>query len=97
MLATKKKEREMKETIILKGNIIFTKTLEEFQIHKDSYIVAINGKVEGIYEDLPQEYANLPVADYGDKLIIPGFSDLHLHGGQYLQCGMGMTDRKSVV
>lgn len=81
----------MKETIILKGNIIFTKTLEEFQIHKDSYIVAINGKVEGIYEDLPQEYANLPVADYGDKLIIPGFSDLHLHGGQYLQCGMGMT------
>lgn len=81
----------MNEILILKGNIIYTKSLEEFQIHKDSYIVAINGKVEGIYEDLPQEYANLPVTDYGDKLIIPGFSDLHLHGGQYLQCGMGMT------
>ena len=81
----------MNEILILKGNIIYTKSLEEFQIHKDSYIVAIDGRVEGIYETLPKTYENLPVTDYGDKLIIPGFSDLHLHGGQYLQCGIGMT------
>lgn len=81
----------MKTTLILKGNIIFTKTLDKFEIHKNSYIVSIDGKVDGIYEVLPEKFANSPVEDYGNKLIVPGFSDLHLHAAQYLQCGMGMT------
>lgn len=83
----------MKEILILKGNIIFTKALENFEIYKNSYIIAIDGKVEGIYEALPEEYSNLSVTDYGDRLIIPGFSDLHLHAAQYLQCGMGMANQ----
>ena len=32
----------------------------------------------------------LEVVDYGDKLIIPAFSDLHVHGAQYVQRGIGM-------
>lgn len=81
----------MKNILILKGNIIFTKSLDKFEIHKDSYIVSVDGRIEGIYEMLPEKYANYPVTDYGNRLIIPGFSDLHLHAAQYLQCGMGMT------
>lgn len=81
----------MENTLILKGNILFTKSLDKFEVYKDSYIVSIDGKVEGIYDVLPEKLANNPVKDYGDRLIIPGFSDLHLHAAQYLQCGMGMT------
>lgn len=81
----------MIDILILKGNIIFTKTLDKFEVHRNSYLVSIDGKVEGIYEELPEKYASYSVTDYGDRLIIPGFSDLHLHAAQYLQCGMGMT------
>lgn len=83
----------MKDRFILKGNIVFTKTLENFQVHEDSYLVSKDGKVEGIYESLPEEYKNLDVKDYGNRLIIPGFNDLHLHAAQYLQCGMGMANQ----
>lgn len=84
-------ETQMENILILKGNIIFTKTSDRFLIYKDSYIVSVNGKVEGIYTVLPEKYINCAVEDYGDKLIIPGFVDLHLHAAQFLQCGMGMT------
>lgn len=81
----------MKETIILKGNIIYTEKPEVFEIYEKSFIVVMEGKVEGIYESLPQEYMGLEVEDYGEALIIPGFVDLHLHAAQFLQSGMGMT------
>lgn len=77
--------------LVLKGNIIFTKTSDRFEVYKDSYIVSIDGKVEGIYKDLPEIYNNCKINDYGDRLVIPGFVDLHLHAAQFLQCGMGMT------
>lgn len=77
--------------LVLKGNIIFTKTSDRFEVYKDSYIVSIDGKVEGIYQVLPEIYKNCKINDYGERLIIPGFVDLHLHAAQFLQCGMGMT------
>ncbi|MCY6369348.1 guanine deaminase [Clostridium ganghwense] len=83
----------MKNILILKGNIIFTKTSDRFEICKNSYIVSVNGKVEGIYKVLPEKYMDCTVEDYGDRLIIPGFVDLHLHAAQFLQCGMGMTNQ----
>lgn len=81
----------MENTLILKGNIIFTKIPDRFEVYKNSYIISINGKVEGIYSILPEKYTNYTVKDYGNRLIIPGFVDLHLHASQFLQCGMGMT------
>lgn len=81
----------MENTLILKGNIIFTKTPNRFEVYKNSYIISIKGKVEGIYSILPEKYTNYTVKDYGNRLIIPGFVDLHLHASQFLQCGMGMT------
>ncbi len=37
----------------------------------------------GDYSDLPAEYQNFEQTDYGDKLILPGFIDAHLHFPQY--------------
>lgn len=81
----------MKEILILKGNVIFTKTPEKLEVFKNRYIVSIAGKVDGIYETLPEKYTNCKVKDYGNRLIIPGFVDMHMHAAQFLQCGMGMN------
>ena len=46
--------------------------------------------VSQICEKIPEQYQGAEVIDYGDKLIIPAFSDLHVHGAQYVQRGIGM-------
>jgi guanine deaminase len=81
----------MEKILILKGNILFTKSLDKLTVYENSYIVSKAGKVEGIYKVLPEKYTNYPVEEYNEKLIIPSFIDLHLHAAQFLQCGMGMT------
>lgn len=80
----------MKEIQIFKGNIIFTPTAEEIKIYAKSYIIVKKGKVEGVYEKLPEEYLGAPVKDYGERLIFPGFVDLHVHAPQFYQCGLGL-------
>ena len=44
----------------------------------------------GIFNDIPEEYRDLELIDYGDKLIFPGMIDLHLHAPQYAFRGMCM-------
>lgn len=81
----------MNESIfIMRGNIVYSKSLEEMVVCEDSYLVSEEGKVKGVYETLPSQYEGIPVQDYGDKLIIPGFSDLHVHAPQYSYRGLGM-------
>lgn len=37
----------------------------------------------GDYTDIPKQYAALPVTDHGEKWILPGFIDAHLHYPQH--------------
>ena len=83
----------MSNVLVIKGHFIFTKNAEKFKIYKDSFLISIDGKVEGIYPTIPEKYKSCRFQDYGNKLIIPGFVDLHLHAAQFLQCGVGMTNQ----
>lgn len=74
----------------LKGNIVFTPEFGEYKIVENGYIVVDGNKVAGTYDILPEEYSSLDVVDYGDKLIIPGFVDLHLHAPQFANRGLGV-------
>lgn len=76
--------------MILKGNIIYSKNLKELEICEQGYLVFENGIVTGVYQDLPKEYQEDDIEDYGDKLIIPGLTDLHAHAPQYAFRGLGM-------
>lgn len=78
------------DTKAYKGHIIFTPTFGKFNIIKNGYIVVEGSIVKGVYKALPKEYWNLYVEDYGDKLIIPGFVDIHLHASQILNRGLGL-------
>lgn len=75
---------------IIKGNIIETTALNDFQIHENSYIIAENGVVVGIFSSLPEKYINEKIEDYSDCLLLQGFADMHLHAPQYPMLGMGM-------
>ncbi|MBZ2175148.1 amidohydrolase family protein [Schnuerera sp. xch1] len=76
--------------VIFKGDIVFTPTKDKFQVHKDSYLISENGKVVKILKQLGNEYNDYSIKDFTDKLIIPGFIDLHLHAPQYNNIGLGL-------
>lgn len=75
---------------ILHGNILFSRSREELAVHEDSYLVVDNGTVEGIYPVLPEQYRGAEITDYGSGVVIPAFSDLHVHASQYVERGLGM-------
>ena len=75
---------------ILHGNILYAKSRDNLCAYEDSYLVEEDGKVAGIYEVLPQKYHGADITDYGNGVIIPAFSDLHVHGSQYVERGLGM-------
>ena len=75
---------------IYRGNIVFTKDKDTFQIYEHGYIVVdSDGIIEDVYAELPIEYTDIKVKDYGECLIIPGFTDLHMHPNQYPNIGLG--------
>jgi len=84
---------------IYKGNILFTPALSAFEVIKGGYVVVDeDGRVEGVFSDgeegpyavLPECYKNCEIEDFGDKIIIPGMYDLHVHAPQYRNQGMAM-------
>lgn len=79
-----------KQSFIVKGNIVYSRTKQELSIAKDSYLVCDNAKVAGVFSEIPDQYKFLPVQDMQDAIIIPGLVDLHLHAPQYSFRGIGM-------
>lgn len=75
---------------ILKGNIVYSKSRTEFAVCEHGYLVCRDGCVEGVYRTLPFRLGGNPVEDFGDRLIIPGVTDLHIHAPQYAFRGLGM-------
>ena len=75
---------------LYRGNIVYSENREKIAIHNNCYIAVENGIVNGIYDVLPEKFAALPVTDFGESVIIPAFSDLHVHAPQYPQRGLGM-------
>ncbi|MDL2258931.1 amidohydrolase family protein [Eubacteriales bacterium OttesenSCG-928-K08] len=75
---------------ILKGQILHAPVFGELESIKDGFLVCENGKIEGLYQTLPERFSGAPVEDFGDNLITPSFADLHLHAPQYSMLGMGM-------
>ena len=74
----------------IKGNVIYAESWTEIKVFLRSYIVYSGAKVQGIYTQLPKEFKNIAVTDYGEALIIPGFIDLHTHAAQFMQRGIGL-------
>ena len=80
----------MDKNFVLKGHICYSQDKSTLKVFENSFLVCIEGKSKGVFKTLPEEYKNLPLKDYEDKLIIPGMVDLHVHAPQYAFRGMCM-------
>ena len=80
----------MANSFVLKGNIIYSVSLEELKEVVNGYIVVIDGKSEGVFTSLDEKYKALPLYDYKDALIVPGLIDLHIHAPQFGFRGMAL-------
>ncbi len=79
-------------SFILRGGIAFSEGSKSIVTYSNGYVVCVDGICKGAFSQLPDQYKDLPVYDYGDKLIIPGMTDLHVHAPQYTFRGIGMDE-----
>ena len=82
------------ETFVVKGSFAHTPTFSEFEFFDDSYLVCEDGKVAGIFKELPEQYKQEKLFDYTGKVIIPGMCDMHIHAPQYSFHGLGQNIEK---
>ena len=75
--------------MLIKGNVIFASAPDKISIFPRSYMGVAQGRVAWLGPE-PQPGWPGQLVDYGDCLIIPGFTDLHVHAPQHGQMGMGM-------
>lgn len=75
--------------MIIKGNIISAEKFGEIKIFENSYIIIKDDRIISIEKEIPNEFKNEEIIDYGNKLIFQSFSDMHLHAPQYPMLGMG--------
>ena len=77
-------------TFVLKGTICYSNSLTELSITENGYLVCEDGRCAGVFDELPEKFAGISCTDFGDELIIPGLTDLHLHAPQYTFRASGM-------
>ena len=79
-----------KELKALKGQIVYSESSNKLKICENGYLVYEANQIKGVYPTLPEEYKGILVEDYEDRIIVPGFVDLHVHAPQYAFRGLGM-------
>ncbi len=80
----------MKRCFIIKGNICYSESKSKLKIFENSYVVCEDGISRGVFREIPERYKDFEIYDYTDKLVVPGFVDLHLHAPQYTFRAVGM-------
>lgn len=78
------------KNFVLKGDICWSEDTKRIESCKDGYLVCENGISAGVFQSLPEKYSSYPLLDYTGKLIMPGFTDLHVHAPQYRFRALGM-------
>ncbi len=75
---------------IIRGTFLWSPEPDVMKQLEQGYALLENGFLKSLTEQLPSGCEDVPVTDYEDALIIPAFTDLHLHASQYPNCGIGL-------
>ncbi|MDR0925621.1 MAG: amidohydrolase family protein [Hungatella sp.] len=78
------------KNFVLKGNVCYSEDVRTLKTVEQGYLVCREGKSAGIYKELPAQFQDYPLEDWGDMLIVPGLVDLHIHAPQFAFRGLGM-------
>ncbi len=81
---------DTKQTFALKGDILWAESPKRMAVRRGQVLLCENGRVAGVFPQLPEAYAGVPVDEHGGRLIIPGLIDLHVHAPQFAFRGLGM-------
>ena len=79
-----------KTSFVLRGDFCYSVSPTQLRAVPDGYLVVEEGLCAGVFPQLPEGYAGLPVLDRRGSLVVPGLVDLHLHAPQYAFRGLGM-------
>lgn len=79
-----------KRNFALLGDVLYSGEDMALKSCPGHYLVCEDGRVAGLWPELPEKYAGIPVQNTKGALIIPGLCDIHLHAPQYALCGLGM-------
>ncbi len=78
---------------IYKANILYTPTPQAFEVIKNGYVAVDDyGFIVSVTKTRPARYADVPVTDFGDALLIPAMNDMHVHAPQYRNLGIAMDE-----
>lgn len=75
---------------VIRGNFFHSKSPDEIEILPRHSLVMEDGRIVGVFHELPAAFSGFPADDFGDRLILPGLCDLHLHAPQFSFRGLGM-------
>ena len=79
----------MRGLCAIRGNLAFAPAPGALTTIADGYILTRDGIVEGVFNRLPP-HCQAEVINYGDSIITPAFTDMHLHAPQFPMLGLGM-------
>ena len=80
----------MGKSFFLKGDICWSAAPQSLNTIENGYLLCRDGKSGGVFKEIPEIWAHLPVKDHSGKLIIPGLVDLHTHAPQFSFRALGM-------
>ena len=56
---------------VIKGDICYSTSPQEVSCTQNGYLVCVDGKSAGVFGELPQSYAELPLVDCAGQLVVP--------------------------
>lgn len=78
------------ESFVIRADICYSETPQTLNTLENGWLVCVQGHSAGVFRELPEQYAHLPVLDCSGSLVVPGLTDLHVHAPQYAFRGLGM-------
>ena len=78
------------ESFVIRGDLCWSGSMQKLETAADAYLVCVDGCSAGVFSELPEKYAALPLLDFSGHLVLPGMVDLHIHAPQYAFRGLGM-------
>ena len=80
----------MKHIQLIRGNLCWSSGMDTIACMERGWLAVEDGVIEGVYRTLPERLAGCPTQDFGDALVLPGMTDLHVHAPQFAFRGLGM-------
>lgn len=80
----------MGTSFLFHADIVNTPAFGKLETVPDGWMHVEGGVIRGIYSVLPEALRALPVRHRKNAILMPSFSDMHLHAPQYPMLGMGM-------